>query len=282
MMLIMIWVLGGVVVLLGGVMLISFFSGGGDKRRAGRGRSNPSRSRGGVRKSGGDDNRHVHVEAVQGRGSASGGGEHRSGVVGHGRRGVGRGSEVEAGPELVRGIDSNAGVAGEAGDLIGIDEADIGSRVLVGGVGGRDVEFVIDQRSRYEVDGENWFELSGRSGIGRIYVELVEEGSCVVDFGDAKMGLEAVGLTEGDLVRMDEGNGEGEGLEYEGSVFAYEDSFECCYYENCRGGGERYYSWEFIEDDGGRVLWVEKYEGEGFEASVGYVLDASDFVVYRG
>ena len=293
---ILLWIFGGVVVVLGGVMVFSAMGGGGKKgyEKRGDGKRSGGRRGGSGKKrgdGGGERKRHVHTKAVQERGSASGSGDRKisvsSGhdrsfkVVGGGSDKVG-GKKIEVGPELVRGSGSNSGVAGEAGDLIGIGDAIIGSRVVIGS-DGRDVEFVIDNRSRYEVDGDKWFELSGKSSLGRVSVELVGDGVCIVDFGDASFGLNAVGLSEDDLVRMDEGIGESEGVEYEGSWFEYEDSFECCYFENCRGGGERYYSWEFIEEDGGgRVIWVEKYEGEDFEASVGYIVSEDDFRVYRG
>ena len=146
-----------------------------------------------------------------------------------------------------------------------------------------DLSFDIDRINRYESSGLEWFEHSGLYNGRRIYIEVKKDDfvESFVDLAKNAPALGDLGLAEDDLIRMDESQDRSESIEFQGHTFRYHDSQEVGYFEDSRGDGEGYYTWEFREVDGERVITVEKWEGEPFEVRIARKVNPNDFEIYR-
>jgi len=80
---------------------------------------------------------------------------------------------------------------------------------------------------------------------------------------------------------MDDERSRSNAVSYDDERFAYVSSSECRYFRDGLGQGEGYYGWEFQSEDGSRVLFVEKWEGEPFEAGLAKVIASEDIRVFR-
>jgi len=146
-----------------------------------------------------------------------------------------------------------------------------------------DLSFDVDRTNRYQSSGLEWFEHSGLYNGRRIFVEVVNEDfvESFVDLAKNAPALGDLGLGEDDLVRMDDSQDRSESCQFQGHTFRYHDSQEIGYFQDCAGDGEGYYSWEFREVDGERVITVEKWEGEPFEVRIARKVNPNDFEIFR-
>ena len=174
---------------------------------------------------------------------------------------------------------------GDSGSRTGaaIAAAKVGDDVEMEGVGERfeHVHFTIDRRSRYEAGGATWYEVSGTQRGERVYVELYEDDDLevTVQLPAAALSLDDLGLTEKDLARMDDERNPKNTVAYNGETWSYASSEEISYSKDGKSPLEGYYSWEFESADGHRVLFVEKWEGEPFEAGIVHRVHAEDIRV---
>lgn len=168
---------------------------------------------------------------------------------------------------------------------LGLDDARVGDLVSIRGKGDEyeDLDFVVERRNRYESGGDEWFELSVKYRGRRVFVEWAEDDELEItlDPGRPELSLPDLGLTEADLVRMDEGRDDSGTFEHDGSRWRYRSSCEVGYFKDGRGEGEGYYTWSFRDADNARELYVEKWEGEPFLAGVVDVIDPAEVRVYR-
>lgn len=146
-----------------------------------------------------------------------------------------------------------------------------------------DLTFEVEQIHRYESGSEKWYELQGRSPHGLVCLEWYEDDGLEISLvlGKSNHRIEALGLTEDDLVRMDDEQSSSNSVEHEGTKFHYEASGEIGFFEDGRGEGEGFYCWEFSSPDGKRGLCIEKWEGEAFEALFSTSIAPSDVTLYR-
>lgn len=168
---------------------------------------------------------------------------------------------------------------------LGITDARVGDTLSIPGMGDDfdDLDLTVDRRHRYESGGETWYELSGLYRGRRIHVEVYEDDEVEVSITRGEsMSLDQVGLTEDDLVRMDEAGSRSEGFVHDGTRWSYAESSEMGFFKDDQGEGEGFYGWEFESEDGTRTLFVEKWEGEPFEAGIADVVNAADVRVFRG
>lgn len=167
-----------------------------------------------------------------------------------------------------------------------IKDARRGDSISVRGAGEdfADLDFTVDRRNRYESGGESWYELSGLYRNRRIYLEyeINDEDELAITglFTDKRYTLPEVGLTEDELVRMDEER-RAHSFEFDGQKWYYDSSYEAGYFKDDAGGGEGFYAWDFNADDRKRVLTAEKWEGEPFEVMISVVVPPTDVTVYR-
>lgn len=161
----------------------------------------------------------------------------------------------------------------------------MGDALVIPGLGDNftDLQVTVDLRNRYEYGGEKWFELSGRYKGRRVFVEVENDDDIVVlvNLANEDITLANLGITEEDLVRMDESHDKSQSFSYLGSQWRFDWSGEIRYFKGDAGSGEGYYNWDFNEQGGRRVLSVEKWEGEPFEVILSHRVNADDVQVFR-
>ena len=133
------------------------------------------------------------------------------------------------------------------------------------------VETYVKKRHRYsDGQGDTWFELVCEQANRALLVEWYRGGGelrVTGGYEDENPTLEALGLTEEDLVRFDED--ENGSFQWDGVTWRYHSSGEQFFSENGSGPREGYYGWSFREPSGNRSINVEKWE------------DDADFDVYH-
>ncbi len=146
-----------------------------------------------------------------------------------------------------------------------------------------DLDFTIDRRSAYESKNWRWIDLSGEFRGRRVYLE-VHGGPDpeVMGILDARrLTLPDIGLTEDQLADMDARQDPSAVVQFEGRQWNYESSREVGYFENEQPQGEGLYRWLFREQNGPRLLCIEKWEGQPFDVRVAQRLNPQDINLYR-
>ncbi|MEM7550196.1 MAG: DUF4178 domain-containing protein [Bacteroidota bacterium] len=194
---------------------------------------------------------------------------------------------------MVRSASAKRSAAGggvvdrEVADLADLGPLDArrGDTVSVMGRGAdfSDLDFTIDRINRYQQGSDQWDELSGVYRGERVFLEAWQDDGVKVCLtaGDAEVPWASVGLSEQDLVRLDEAGEPGSTISVDGASWVFDSSFEVMFFEDGRGAGEGCYVWEFLERDGPRSLTIEKWEGEPFEALVSEEIAPGDVRVFR-
>lgn len=145
-----------------------------------------------------------------------------------------------------------------------------------------DSYFIIEKLNRYASQHSEWYELLGVDGDLRLWLSYSGGPDLYVTAtpDDRAMGLAQIGVTESDLVRMDNEHAIDNTVSHEGDVFHYKNSGEVFFFEDNRGDGHGHYLWEFESDDGSRVLSIDKWEGRPFHGYVSDVVPADNVAVY--
>lgn len=146
-----------------------------------------------------------------------------------------------------------------------------------------DLDFPVDRRSAYEANNRRWVDLSGDYRGRRVYLEVYRypQPDLIGILDARKLTLADLGLNEDRLADMDARQDPSAFVEFEGKQWRYESSREIGYFENETGEGEGLYRWLFQEQDGNRLLCVEKWEGEPFDVRIARRLNKQDITVYR-
>ena len=168
-------------------------------------------------------------------------------------------------------------------DLTVVD-ATLGDVLTIQGAGDDfdDMSFTVDRRHRYESDGEESFELSGKYRNRRIYLAFCEDDELeVLLMSTPKLTIEDIGVTEQALVEMDEKPSTANSISYNNDTWRYESSNEVGFFKDGQGTGEGYYNWEFVNSDGRQKLIIEKWVREPFEARIADKIAPSDILVFR-
>ena len=150
-----------------------------------------------------------------------------------------------------------------------IRSAGVGDVVVITGFSPtyEDAYFLIEGVHRYESPFGVWQELTGVDGDRRVAIEWSDEDGLSISVTEqaAPTGLAAVGLTDDDLVRLDQEQSIDNFITYEDQKYLYRNSYEVYYFKDNRGEGEGFYMWEFVGEDRGKVVSVVKWEGMPFE-----------------
>ena len=146
-----------------------------------------------------------------------------------------------------------------------------------------DLDFPVDRRSAYESNKRRWVDLSGEFRGQRVYLEVYKHPDPdLIGILDArKLTLTDIGATEQRLTDIDARQDPAAFLEFEGQRWMFESSREIGYFENETGEGEGLYRWLFREQQGSRLLCIEKWEGEPFDVRIARRLNPRDVTVYR-
>ena len=169
-----------------------------------------------------------------------------------------------------------------------IRDARVGDVVVVQGFALEydDCFFVVENLHRYGGSGIVWYELVVADADNRLWLEWSEdESGLFVTITDNRRpaGLESIGLTEAELMAMDERRSIDRSLTVDGLSFVYRNSFEAFYFRDNRPtNGEGFYMWEFLAEDESRVLAITKFEGVPFEAHFSEIISPDNVHLYPG
>lgn len=164
-----------------------------------------------------------------------------------------------------------------------IKEASVGDVFTVTGLSMEYDEsyFIIEKMNRYESSSGGWHELLGVDGDNRLWVQWSDQGGLFVTANaeGRPMGLSQLGVTEDELIRMDEEQSIDRYITCEGTQYYYRSSGEAFFFQDGRGEGEGYYLWEFVAED--KVLAIDKWEGMPFQGYVSDVVSPDDIALYK-
>ena len=146
-----------------------------------------------------------------------------------------------------------------------------------------DSYFIIEKLNRYTSAGGQWHELLGVDGDDRLWIYWSDQGglSITVMSDERPIGLSSLGLDGEDLIRMDEEQSIDNNVTIDGARYYYTNSAEAFYYEDNTGNGEGFYVWDFASEDGTRVLSIDKWEGQPFQAYVNDIVSPDSITVYK-
>jgi hypothetical protein len=166
-----------------------------------------------------------------------------------------------------------------------VSDAREGDVISITGVGDNftDLDFTADRYTRFDAGAHPWVELGGSYHERRVALRVAgdEELELAVHNDPRKLTLEDLGLGEEDLAQMDERQNTGDSFEFDGAVWLYRRSREVKAWRDGRPSGA-FYSWEFQEERGKRLLAIRKVEGEPFGVTLYTGIPEGDVTVYRG
>lgn len=146
-----------------------------------------------------------------------------------------------------------------------------------------DLDFTVDQRGAYESKDRRWVGLGGDFRGRRVYVEISRVGGTQVMgiLEPRRLTLPELGLTEDLLADMDSRQDPSRFIQFDEKKWYYDSSRELAYYEAEGTEARGVYRWLFAEQNGSRLLCIEKWEGEPFDVRLARKLDPQDITVYR-
>ncbi len=166
-----------------------------------------------------------------------------------------------------------------------IRSARIGDVVVISGFSPtlEDAYVVTEKINRYESSFGKWYDLVGSDGDRPIAIEWSDDGGLTmfVTSQESAMALSAVGLTDDELVRMDEDHSLDNFLAYEGERYLYSNSYEVYRFEDDRDEGEGFYLWEFFTAGREKTIAVVKWEGMPFEVYASEALSPDIVSVFK-
>ncbi len=187
-----------------------------------------------------------------------------------------------------RGNNRPSGLADRLAVDNSIHAARVGDVVIVQGLNLDldDAYLVVEQVHRYAGSGIEWRELAASDTRRQVWLEWSGDGDNLFVTATTErrpVGLDAIGLTEDDLIALDEAHSIDNGVVIEERRYSYRNSFEAFYYPGDRAGeGEGFYMWEFLADDGRDMLAITKFEGLPFEAHFSEIIDPDNVLLYPG
>ena len=112
--------------------------------------------------------------------------------------------------------------------------------------------FFIERIHRYSSPSDTWYELLCVEGDDRLWVDWTDgrELSVTVTEDTGPSGLTATGLTEEDLIQLDEEHSIDNYVTIDGDNYYYRNSAEVLFFQDNRGPGDAYYQWDFLRERG--------------------------------
>jgi hypothetical protein len=167
-----------------------------------------------------------------------------------------------------------------------VSDARRGDVLSIAGAGDNlsDLDFTADRSTRFEAGSRRWLELSGAYRERRVALRIAggEDLEVSLHNDPRQLSLEDLGLAEEDLAQMDERQNPADSFEFDDKVWLYRRSHEAQAWRDNQPQPDRFYYWEFQEQDGKRLLAIRKVEGEPFAVALYTGIPAGDITVYRG
>jgi len=166
-----------------------------------------------------------------------------------------------------------------------VTDARTGDVLSVAGAGDRmtDLDYTVDRGTRYEAGPRTWVELAGPYLDRRVSLRVGgdEELEVFLHADPRKTGLEELGLSEDDLAQMDQRQNTADSFDFDGATWMYRLSREVQAWRDNQPAPTGFYYWEFLTQDGKRLLGIRKAEGEPFAVTLWTSINGGDVTVYR-
>src|SRR4051812_23794816 len=145
-----------------------------------------------------------------------------------------------------------------------VTDARTGDVLSISGAGDNmsDLDFTVDRAARLEAGTRTWVELSGAYMNRRVTLRVGgdEEVEVYVNNGMRRVSLEDLGLSEDDLAQMDQRQNPADLFEFDGVSWMYRMSREVRVWRDNQPAPTGFYYWEFVTQDGKRLLGIRKSE----------------------
>ncbi len=164
--------------------------------------------------------------------------------------------------------------------------ARVGDVVVISGFSPtlEDAYVIADKINRYESHLGKWYDLIGSDGDRPVALEWSDDGgrlSILVSVQESPMGLSVIGLTDDELVRMDDEQSLENHIDYDGERYAYSNSYEVFRFEDGGQEGEGFYLWEFFTEGRQKTVAVVKWEGMPFEVYASEAVSSERVSVFK-
>ena len=165
-----------------------------------------------------------------------------------------------------------------------IQSAEVGDILVINGFSSplEDSYLSIEKVTEYQGSSGYWHELVCVENDIRTSIEFSQEDGLFITATDQRspLSIDAIGVTEEILTRMDEDHSRSNGFLHDGIEYVYSNSYEACVkgktYEETG-----FYIWEFCSDDGQNLLSVIKSTGVPFEVYTPKILNTENISVYK-
>ncbi len=142
----------------------------------------------------------------------------------------------------------------------------------------------IERIHRYTSAADTWYELLCVDGDARLWIDWTDnrELSITVTEDTGPVGLSATGLSEDDLIQLDEEHSIDNYVTIEGENYYYRNSAEVLLFQDGKGAGDAFYQWDFIREQGDMTLTITKWEGRPFEVVFSEAITPESITLYQG
>jgi hypothetical protein len=166
-----------------------------------------------------------------------------------------------------------------------VTDARTGDVLSIAGAGDNmsDLDYTVDRGARLDAGSRTWVELSGPYLNRRVSLRVGgdEEVEVYLHSDPRKLTLEDLGLSEDDLAQMDERQNPADSFDFDNVTWMYRLSREVRAWRDNQPTPTGFYYWEYLTQDGKRLLGIRKSEGEPFTVTLYTWLNAADVTVYR-
>ncbi len=144
--------------------------------------------------------------------------------------------------------------------------------------------FFIERMHRYTTASDTWYELLCADGDTNLWVDWTDgsELSVSVTQDTGPSGLTATGLTEEDLIQLDEEHSIDNFVTIDGDNYWYRNSTSVLFFRDCKGPGEDFYQWDFVQEQGDWGLTISKWPERPFEVVFSELISADRVALYQG
>ena len=144
--------------------------------------------------------------------------------------------------------------------------------------------FFIERLHRYSTAADTWHEMLCADGDTRLWIDWTDGSDLSISVTEdtGPSGLTATGLTEDDLVQLDEEHSIDNYVTIDGDNYRYRNSAEVQFFQDNKGPGDAFYQWDFIQEQGDQVLTISKWPERPFEVVFSDVVAPESVTLYQG